>query len=251
VTVRAIILAAGTNSRLRNYAIDVPKCLLPIGSSTILERQIGFLKKCGLKKDDIFVVSGHMDDKIRAVHDGLLLNRKYRETDNAYSLHIALAFLRKLPQVHPEDQVLVFDCDLVYDENLISKLIKADFTNLLVTRKENLPGTSKEEVVQVDETGKINKIFRFCDESSSLSNKTNSTEQFVYTGILKMSEGTAKKLDQILIGKKCWTQWYTAAFASLLNASTFFNFPLPGTSFCFDVDTKDDYDRIRDLLKEK
>ena len=83
MTFRAIILAAGTNSRLRNYANNLPKCLLHIGSSTILERQIDFLTKSGLKREDIIVVSGHMDRIIRVVHKNLLLNRKYRETDNA------------------------------------------------------------------------------------------------------------------------------------------------------------------------
>lgn len=251
MTVRAIILAAGTNSRLTSYANGVPKCLLTIGSSTILERQIGFLTKSGLKKEDIFVVSGYMDKKIEMVHDSLLLNRNYRETDNAYSLHIALDYLQKLPQVHSEDEVLVLDGDLVYDKSLILKVVKADYRNMLVTRKEQLLEGSKEEVVLVDDTGRINKIFRFSDENNKISGRMKTKEQFTYTGILKMSDSTARKFNWMLGEKKCWTEWYTMTLARLLYTVTFFNFLLPVASFCFDVDTKEDYEKVRDLLKEK
>ena len=48
----AIILAAGINSRLKNE-IDIPKTLLKVGNSTILERQINALINAGIKKEDI------------------------------------------------------------------------------------------------------------------------------------------------------------------------------------------------------
>jgi choline kinase len=251
VTVRAIILAAGINSRLRNYAIDIPKCLLPIGSSTILERQIAFLIKSGVKRENIIVVSGHMDKKIRMFHSSSLFNSKYKETDNGYSLHIALANLQRLPEVLLEDEVIVLDCDLVYDENLISKVIKSKSRNILVTRKENLSDLSTEEIVILADTGRIRRISRFNDEKSKNSDKTGSNEQFVYTGILKMSFDTATKLDQILCEKEYWTKWYTSAFTTLLEAVEFFNFPLSGKLFCFDVDTKEDYEKISDMVNAK
>jgi choline kinase len=251
LTVRAIILAAGINSRLRNYVTDVPKCLLPIGSNTILERQIDFLIKSGLQKEDIIVVTGHMDEKIRLKYDGLLFNERYKETDNSYSLHIALSYLLKLPQFRSEDDVLVFDCDLIYHEDLLSKVINSESKNVLVTRKEHLPEMSREEVIFLDDVGRITKISRFCEEDSASSFKKNSQEQFVYTGILKMSGSAAKKLNQILLAKKSWTKWYTVAFAELFYTVSFFNFPLSGALFCCDVDTKEDYEKVCDLIKEK
>jgi choline kinase len=251
VIVRAIILAAGTNSRISSYAHDVPKCLLRIDASTILERQIGFLTKSGLKKEDIFVVSGHMNEKIAMIHSSLLLNRNYRITDNAYSLYIALEFLHKLPQVRSEDEVLVLDGDLVYDRGLISKVVKDDCRNILVTRKEHLLNGSKEEVVLVDDTGRINNICRFSDVNNKNSGTMKFKKQLVYTGILKMSDSTARKFNQLLGEKKCWTYWYTMTLARLLDTVTFFSFLLPASSFCFDIDTSEDYEKVCKMLREK
>jgi len=61
---KAVILAAGYNSRLKDI-IDIPKTLLKIGSSTILERQINALINAGFAKQDIFVVAGYKHEMIK------------------------------------------------------------------------------------------------------------------------------------------------------------------------------------------
>ncbi|MEM2143946.1 MAG: NTP transferase domain-containing protein [Candidatus Jordarchaeaceae archaeon] len=250
MVIRAIILAAGVNSRLGRYAKGLPKSLLPLGSLSLLERQLDFLINSGLRKKDIYVVSGYMASKIKLVHDNLILNEKYRETDNAYSLHIALDYLLKLPEVDPADQVIVLDCDLVYDKNLIPMITKTGGRNMLVTRKEHLLPGSKEEVVLVDDIGRVTQIFCFSDQSGHGSGKINSNEQFVYTGIMTLSNNAAWELNQMLRDKKFWTKWYTVPLSHLLSKVCFFNFPLSPPSFCFDVDTKEDYERARNLLAQ-
>jgi len=44
---RAIILSAGRGSRLLPLTTDLPKCLLPIGITTVLGLQLDTLLRCG------------------------------------------------------------------------------------------------------------------------------------------------------------------------------------------------------------
>jgi choline kinase len=53
---KAVILSAGQGSRLLPLTADRPKCLLPLGSKTLLEWQIDVLTRCGV--DDVAVVVG-------------------------------------------------------------------------------------------------------------------------------------------------------------------------------------------------
>jgi choline kinase len=230
LTARAIILAAGVGSRL---SAKTPKCLLPLGSSTLLERQTEFLVEAGVKKENVFVVAGFMSEKVRLIHDNLLLNNYYRETNNAFSLYIALEHLQQLKS---NDEVLVLDGDLVFNRNLIQSLLKDPHLNLLVSKKECLPGDSTEEVLLMDNNARITNIHRF----SSFESK----QQSVYAGVLKASTKTAGLLYRMLWLQKCWRDYYTAAFEHLFSAVSFYDFPLSEPSFCVDIDTKIDYDKV-------
>ena len=63
IKVQAIILAAGKGSRFHNLTKTIPKCLLNIGNTTILDRQIDLLFENNV--DEIFVVTGHQSDLIQ------------------------------------------------------------------------------------------------------------------------------------------------------------------------------------------
>jgi choline kinase len=63
---KAIILSAGQGSRLLPLTQDLPKCLLPLGSRSVLEWQIGELARCGI--DEVVVVVGF---RAQAVEDVL------------------------------------------------------------------------------------------------------------------------------------------------------------------------------------
>ena len=59
---KAIILAAGKGTRLDGAAVK-PKCLVEVGGSTLLNRQIETLRASGVR--DIVVVIGFGGDSIR------------------------------------------------------------------------------------------------------------------------------------------------------------------------------------------
>ena len=59
---KAVILAGGLGSRLKPFTEVIPKPLLPIGEKSVLEIQIGLLKRYGFK--DIFLCTNYKSEYI-------------------------------------------------------------------------------------------------------------------------------------------------------------------------------------------
>jgi mannose-1-phosphate guanylyltransferase len=58
----ALVLAGGFGKRLRPYTLEVPKILLPLGSKTIAEYLIDWLRYYGV--NEIFMLVGYLKEKI-------------------------------------------------------------------------------------------------------------------------------------------------------------------------------------------
>jgi len=63
---KAIILAAGRATRLLPLTKENPQCLLKIGTKTILEKQIDYIKKAGIEVDANFIL-GHPFETIESI----------------------------------------------------------------------------------------------------------------------------------------------------------------------------------------
>jgi len=59
----ALLLAAGTGTRLQPLTLDAPKCLTEVGGVPILEQLVKHLRAQGFKR--LVVVIGHLGDHIR------------------------------------------------------------------------------------------------------------------------------------------------------------------------------------------
>lgn len=65
---KAVILAGGLGRRLKPFTQIIPKPLLPLGKSSVLETQILSLKKYGIK--DVVIATNHLSDYVKAFLDG-------------------------------------------------------------------------------------------------------------------------------------------------------------------------------------
>src|SRR5262245_41193530 len=66
---KAVILAGGLGTRLRPFTQVIPKPLLPIGESSVLEIQLLSLKRHGV--DQVFIATNHLSDLVSAyIGDG-------------------------------------------------------------------------------------------------------------------------------------------------------------------------------------
>ncbi len=93
----AIILAAGQGQRLRPLTNSLPKCLVQIGRRTILDHMLDRIERSGLK--DVVIVSGFEAERVRRHVNQLrprnlrvrfVINERFAETNNLYSLWLAL-----------------------------------------------------------------------------------------------------------------------------------------------------------------
>jgi choline kinase len=118
----ALLLAAGTGSRLQPLTHAAPKCLTEVNGTAILERLICSLCDQGIKR--LVVVVGYLDGCIRdflsSSKRGLTIeyvsSSKYRTTNNIYSLWLT----RKVVQ----EPFLLIESDLVFDAILLEDMLE-------------------------------------------------------------------------------------------------------------------------------
>ena len=128
---KAIILAAGMGSRLKELTSSIPKCMIEINGESLIKRLLKILIK--YKVNDIVLVVGYKQevlmDYISKLKLGIkvtyIYNKDYNITNNIYSL-----FLAK-PEILKED-ILLLESDLIFDEQVIEKLISSPEKNLAV-----------------------------------------------------------------------------------------------------------------------
>jgi choline kinase len=120
----AVLLAAGTGSRLQPLTDESPKCLTEVNEVTILERLIRGLRAWNFRR--LVIVVGHLDRCVREFLDrssgGLTIEYvycpEYRTTNNIYSLWAA----RRAVQ----ESFLLLECDLVFDSRLLGGMLAPD-----------------------------------------------------------------------------------------------------------------------------
>jgi len=110
---KAIIIAAGSSSRLEKLTESLPKGLLEINGQTIIQRQIEFLRTSGI--NDIVIVTGpnaHCFDfkDITYVHD-----HNYEQHDVLGSLMVARNFMY--------DGFIMLYSDIVFDESVLKSIL--------------------------------------------------------------------------------------------------------------------------------
>ena len=123
---QAIILAAGCATRMNLTTEKIPKCLLPIGKTTILDRQIDILLKNGI--NDILIVTGYQSDLIKKhflnKNIKIIYNKNYKKYDSLFSIWCAKNFIKK-------NFICIYG-DLVFDDRLISSFLDDDNDCLIV-----------------------------------------------------------------------------------------------------------------------
>jgi HAD superfamily hydrolase (TIGR01450 family) len=192
----AVILAAGFGSRLRPMTLEKPKTLIEVGGIPMLEYILNSLAKNGVQ--NVFIVVGYQKDKIiqfckdnfSNLHFRFIENPIYFETNNMYSLYLAKDYLI--------NDFYLMNADLVFDNEVITRLSKTDKTSIAVKKDVYLEESMK---VKVNE-GKIANI------SKSISSKeAYGVSIDVYKIIKKDISIIKSELDEIIDVDKNLHQW--------------------------------------------
>ena len=120
----ALLLAAGTGSRLHPLTKNMPKCLTMVNGVSILERLVICLNQHGFKR--LVVVTGHLEDSIReflgtqagGMNIEYVFSPLYETTNNIYSFWMAREIIN--------EPFLLVESDLVFDVSLLHELLYPD-----------------------------------------------------------------------------------------------------------------------------
>jgi len=122
----AVILAAGYGSRLGNLTNIIPKSLIPVGSTTIIDRLLDVLIEYNFK--NIYIITGfgekllkkHLKKRILKEEVSrniqFIFNDHYGDMNNFYSLYLMKNYIKN-------DFVLI-NSDLVFDKNIFDIFVK-------------------------------------------------------------------------------------------------------------------------------
>ena len=120
----ALLLAAGTGSRLYPLTQNSPKCLTLVNEKSILERLVISLKQQGFKR--FVIVTGYMENCIReflGTKSGnmtieYIYSPLYKTTNNIYSLWIARERIN--------EPFILVESDLVFDVSQLDDMVYPD-----------------------------------------------------------------------------------------------------------------------------
>lgn len=125
--IRGFVLAGGSGTRLRPYTTVLPKPLMPLGTSTILEHLLSGMARSGIS--DVTISLGYLGHLVRAViDDGEAVGVSAQYTTETTPLGTA-GPLRLLSRVNGDDIVLVVNGDTWTDFDFASAVWALDERN--------------------------------------------------------------------------------------------------------------------------
>lgn len=155
-----VILAAGKGTRMAPFSQRFPKPLLPVCNRPILEYQIEYMKKAGIR--DIILVIGHLGYAIaRHFGDGEGFGVNIRYVEQEETLGIAHAVGRLEPYI--SSPFLLFLGDIFFITNDLSVMIdvmrKDKASAVLAVKKEDDPEAIKRNfAVLLNEDGTVKRV---------------------------------------------------------------------------------------------
>lgn len=112
---RAVILAAGTGSRLRPLTDTAPKCMTLLAGESLLSRQLRTLRSAGIT--EISIVAGHLHACITATGVAKIVNPDYDRTNMVTSLFCARHLLDGT-----RDLIICYG-DIVFQRSVLDALL--------------------------------------------------------------------------------------------------------------------------------
>lgn len=237
---KALILAAGTASRLRPLTDNTPKCLLKIGERSLLQRSIDALVANGVT--ELAIVTGYLHEMIEnfvgATYPDLKVtfihNEIYATTNNIYSLWLARPFAEG-------EEVLLLDSDLLYDPLIVSRVLSSEAENVLTLIKH--PLGEEEMKVVIDNSGNITEINKTCAPLSAAGESL---------GIEKMGKTYTTalygELEQMMLGENLVNIFYERAFERLIAQGHTFRVLDVSDLFSCELDTVEDFENAREKV---
>ena len=183
---RAIILGAGSGSRMGQHTKDIPKVLLDINGKSILERQISLLREHGV--NEIFVVTGYKREKHVLKDIEYIFNPRYSETEQLASMMMA--------RTKVSDDVLIIFGDIIFDSQILQQILASnddiaiaidlDWEKSYNERTDNPKSLADKVLINQK------KILRISAKETSLDIENQTVGEFL--GVIKLSANGSRTI---------------------------------------------------------
>ena len=235
---QALILASGKGERLYPLTKAIPKPLVEIGNRAILGCQIDNLIGCGIT--DVIITTGYFEDKIKEyikenypnLNVCYVNNPKYKTTNYIYSMWLTREFI--------DDDIVLLHGDLVFERELLERLISENGNRVLVNKKIGVPEKDFKAVVENNRVVKIGVEFSGENAFACLPLYKFSKADFLFW--INECERYIAKRDVNIYAENAFNE----ISDNLLLFPLYFDDEL-----CMEIDTMEDLEMARKIFKYK
>jgi len=203
---KAIILAAGSSTRLGSLTKTIPKGLLEINGKSIIQKQIDIYRKNGI--DEIIIIVGPNSEKF------VFKNVKYVHDLN-YEEHEVLGSLMAAQEFMTEGFIMTYS-DIIYEESILKSMLNSNNSLTVAVDLEwekNYQDRSQHPKTEADNVLiKNEKVLKI---KKNIIRENNAQVLGEFIGMMKISKEGAKALLNLFLELN---QHFTGKFQ---NAPTF------------------------------
>ena len=184
---KAILIAAGEGSRMGALTKNLPKPLVDVNGSSIIERQLALLRKNSIL--DIVIVTGPYSEKFDFANVNYVNDKNFKEHDQLGSLMCAKDNL--------DDDVIILFADIIFEESILEQILESkhdvtiavdmNWKELYRNRKNNSFSDADKVII---ENGEATRIFKKMKEND----KNFTIGEFI--GLMKLSQNGAKQFKE-------------------------------------------------------
>jgi choline kinase len=233
----AVILAAGLGSRLKHKTTHIPKCLVQVNNTTILENTLDNLAESPVKHCTIVIgyrakkIVERIGNRYRGLDIDYIENTVYKKTNDMYSLWLARETIQK--------GALLIEGDIFLKRGVINAILTG-----LDNRSYYVTGPYRYEAHNIlVAKNRDDKITEICDSNSVEECMKNG--YVISAGMLVIQKSFSRRLIEWLdsyIGQKNYTVYYDTVISEHIHEFPLFSYTIDTESW-IEIDTLDDLKR--------
>ena len=187
---KAIFVAAGEGSRMKELTVSIPKPLIEINGKSLLQRQLSLLKKLNI--NEILIITGPFSDKYKFENVHYVQDKKFKDHDQLGSLATAIN--------HIHDDVLIIFGDILFDESILEQVCKNNSDVVIAVDMD----WSKYEIRNenpIDDADKVsihNKIVKRIFKQKNIDDDNYPIGEFI--GLLKLNSQGSQIFRDVFFG---------------------------------------------------
>lgn len=250
----SVILSAGMGTRLMPLTKNIPKPLLKVNRTTLLERMIKnciaidikeFIAVVGYNKDKVIDLAGKLEKK-HDINIKIIENTEYDMTNTSVSTYLASNYIER---EHLDDFILI-NGDNVVDPKIIQNIAKRNNTSMIIDNYKDLNEESFKLIIGEKSLKENDSIANgIIEEIGKGINIESSTGEFI--GVSKVAKKDVSKFNKILVEliDEDKQNYYDFAYKKLSKESPI-DFVLTNGLKWTEIDDHDDWAIAKQLINE-